>query len=97
MIKQGDIAVFYRKGKSSVYGHVGFCNGTTTKTRIEILGGNQSDSLNVRSFAKGPNARKSGNWGLLTIRRAQSCDGISEVPEAGGPPVSSTGSGGPVV
>ena len=96
LIKQGDIAVFYRKGKSSVYGHVGFCNGTTTKTRIEILGGNQSDSLNVRSFAKGPSARKSGNWGLLTIRRAQSCDGISEVPEAGGPPLASTGSGGPV-
>lgn len=95
-IKKGDILVFYRKGKTSAYGHVGFSNGTTTSTRVECLGGNQSDSLNIKSFPKFQN-RRSGPFGLIAVRRAVKCDGSGEVvPDAGSPAESASGSGGSV-
>ena len=73
----GDILVFYRGGKGSGYGHVGFYTGNHTSDRVSVLGGNQSDSLNIKNF------RISGSgWGLLTIRRATSCkDSTTEAPK----------------
>lgn len=71
----GDILVFYRGGKGSGYGHVGFYAGSHTADRVSVLGGNQSDSLNIKNF------RISGSgWGLLSIRRAVSCKDGSTAP-----------------
>ena len=79
-VKKGDIVVFYRRGRNSGLGHVGFATGDQNATSIEILGGNQRNNLNVTSFSK-ENASK--GWGILTIRRAVSCeDGITTPPTA---------------
>jgi uncharacterized protein (TIGR02594 family) len=77
-IQRGDILVFYRKGPNSGLGHVGFATGRRTETTIDCLGGNQGDSLNIRSFQL-KNDQK--GWALRTVRRAVSCkDGITEAP-----------------
>ena len=97
LIKKGDILVFYRQGKSSAYGHVGFSNGSTTRSTVQCLGGNQSDSLNIKSFPIGPQQRSSGAFGLIAVRRAVKCDGSGEVaPDAGAPTEDASGSGGSV-
>jgi uncharacterized protein (TIGR02594 family) len=44
----GCIVVFSRDGG----GHVGFVVGTDTKNNLLVLGGNQSDGVNVRAFAR---------------------------------------------
>jgi len=54
----GDIVVF-KRGRSSWQGHVGFYAGET-RTHIKVLGGNQSNAVNIRSQAKSK---------LLAIRR----------------------------
>ena len=80
----GDLIVFYRKGTSSGLGHVGFYAGTHTSTHISVLGGNQGDDLNVRSFKKGP----INGWGLKAIRRPVFCeDGTTTAPIAGSVPI----------
>jgi uncharacterized protein (TIGR02594 family) len=77
--KVGDIVVFYRKGSSSGYGHVGFYAGAQTADKIAVLGGNQSDSLNIRYFSKSKPAQ---GWGIKTVRRAVSAnDGTTIPPE----------------
>jgi len=77
-VKQGDIVVFFRKSRSSGLGHVGFATGNKTDTTVEVLGGNQSNSLNVRSYQISNPAK---GFGLRTIRRAVSCgDGETEAP-----------------
>lgn len=54
----GCIVVFTRKGG----GHVGFCVGTNMAGDLLILGGNQSDAVNIRAF---PRARVTGyRWPL---------------------------------
>lgn len=47
----GDIVTFWRKTKSSGFGHVGFFVGWEKHNRILVLGGNQSDSVNVTSYS----------------------------------------------
>lgn len=77
-IKIGDIVVFYRKGKNSGYGHVGFYAGGINKTHIAVLGGNQGNNLNVRYFRR---ENSSKGWGIRTIRRAVRCDDGTTEPE----------------
>lgn len=45
----GDIVVLWRISPTSIYGHVGFFV-KRTKDRVWILGGNQSDEVNITSF-----------------------------------------------
>ncbi|AQZ54570.1 UNVERIFIED_ORG: hypothetical protein QIH99_gp50 [Proteus phage VB_PmiS-Isfahan] len=45
--KYGCIVVFSRSGG----GHVGFCVGRTKDGNLLILGGNQSDAVNIKSFS----------------------------------------------
>jgi uncharacterized protein (TIGR02594 family) len=47
----GDIVVLWRISKESPYGHVGFFIKETAAL-IYILGGNQSDEVNIRAFDK---------------------------------------------
>ena len=47
----GDIVVLWRISRESPYGHVGFYINET-KDFINILGGNQSGEVNIKSFAK---------------------------------------------
>lgn len=75
--KVGDIVVFYRKGKNSNYGHVGFYAGKFNENYITVLGGNQSNNLNIRSFKR---LDESKGWGIRTIRRAVSAEDGTSVP-----------------
>lgn len=50
--KQGDVVIISRGNKNSWTGHVGFFAGTDSKGNIKILGGNQSDSVNVSTYDK---------------------------------------------
>lgn len=93
-IQKGDIVVFYRKGTSSGLGHVGFATGVQTATTIEVLGGNQRNTLNVSSFQKSNTAK---GWGIKSIRRAVSCkDGTTPAPAATTTTLASTATGGSV-
>ena len=47
----GDIVILWRGSKTGTLGHVGFFIHDT-KNYIYILGGNQSDSVNITRFAK---------------------------------------------
>lgn len=50
--KKGDVAVL-KRGRSKWAGHVGFVQGFTErdgKRYVQVLGGNQSDGVNVREF-----------------------------------------------
>ena len=92
-VQQGDIVVFFRKSRSSGLGHVGFATGNSTATTIEVLGGNQSNNLNIKSFDK----KRGTKWGLRTIRRAISCsDGKTEAPVASSAIGASSGVGSAV-
>lgn len=75
--KVGDIVVFYRKGKNSGFGHVGFYCNKYNDTRITVLGGNQSDNLTIASFKR---LDESKGWGIRTIRRAVSAEDGTSVP-----------------
>ena len=94
-MKQGDIVVFFRDGVDSGLGHVGFATGNKTDTNIEVLGGNQSNTLSVRSYQLSNPAK---GFGLLTIRRAVSCgDGETEAPASTDTSIAeSAGEGGAV-
>ena len=76
--REGDIAVF-RRGNSSWQGHVAFFvkdNGST----ITVLGGNQSDAVNISSYSAAS---------LLGIRRAVGAAVVAPKPVAASPaPVS---------
>lgn len=48
----GDIAVFSRGDPKSASGHVGFFQGYDDAGNIKVLGGNQDDGVNVKSFPK---------------------------------------------
>jgi uncharacterized protein (TIGR02594 family) len=47
--KMGDLVVFWRISKDSPYGHVGFFI-KATKDVVYVLGGNQSNAVNVSTF-----------------------------------------------
>lgn len=47
----GCIVVFWRGSKSGWEGHVGFCVGVDQKGNLMILGGNQSDAVNIKPFS----------------------------------------------
>lgn len=92
-MEAGDIVVMYRNGKKSGSGHVGFATGKFTATTVDMIGGNQGNTLSVRTYK-----RNSGSRGVLTIRRAISCvDGTTGAPKAGQVnDLQSTGTGGQV-
>lgn len=46
----GDIVVL-KRGGSETQGHVGFFEGQDAQGNVRVLGGNQSDGVNVKSFA----------------------------------------------
>ena len=97
-LQQGDIVVFYRDGPNSGLGHVGFATGVKTATTIEVLGGNQSNNLNVKNFRlERFNSSGQQIWGLRSIRRAVNCaDGTTPAPAAGTTATAATGEGGSV-
>lgn len=47
----GDIVVLWRISKASAFGHVGFYINETANA-VNILGGNQSNSVNISTFPK---------------------------------------------
>lgn len=47
----GDVVIFWRKKKDSKWGHVGLYINET-KTHIHVLGGNQSNEVNIKKYAK---------------------------------------------
>lgn len=49
--KLGDLAVFWRGSKDSAFGHVGFFI-KETKDAVYVLGGNQSNAVNITPFPK---------------------------------------------
>lgn len=50
-VQQGDLAIFWRVKKDSVYGHVGFFIAQTKDT-ILTLGGNQSNMITISPYLK---------------------------------------------
>lgn len=68
--QKGDIAVLTRGDPKGPYGHVGFFNGYDENGNIMVLGGNQSDAVNVAAYA--PDR-------LLGFRRAPSQGGGTQV------------------
>jgi len=50
--KEGDVVVFSRGNPSGWQGHVGFFKGFDKDGNIKVLGGNQSDAVNVKSYSK---------------------------------------------
>lgn len=49
--KRGDIVVFWRVARNSWQGHVAFYSHETA-THIHVLGGNQSNSVNIQAYSK---------------------------------------------
>lgn len=47
----GDIVVFWRISKESVYGHVGFYMGEN-KTNVYVLSGNQNNQVSISEYSK---------------------------------------------
>lgn len=61
----GDVYTMYRNGKNSGSGHVGFYLGEDG-LHYYILGGNQSDAVNVRKFPK-RNTSSTGTTGIWRV------------------------------
>lgn len=51
--KIGCIVVFWRGSPASSSGHVGFVIGKDKSGRLMVLGGNQSDAVNIKPFSTG--------------------------------------------
>lgn len=51
-LKEGDIVVFWRGSKSSWEGHVAFFVGFDPAGDLLVLGGNQSNMVNVQKYSK---------------------------------------------
>ena len=49
--REGDVMVFYRGDKNGWQGHVGFFV-SATDSGYDILGGNQSNAVNIKSYSK---------------------------------------------
>ena len=50
--KVGDVVVLWRISKDSLYGHVGFYIGESTDGYVYVLGGNQSNMVNISLYPK---------------------------------------------
>ena len=50
--QEGDVVVFWRESKSSWKGHVGFFAGFDDNGDILVLGGNQNNSVSIKSYDK---------------------------------------------
>lgn len=48
--QRGDLAVFTRGDPNGPFGHVGFFDGYNEDGTIRVLGGNQSDAVNIASY-----------------------------------------------
>jgi hypothetical protein len=48
--QRGDVAVFSRGDPNGPYGHVGLFEGIGPDGKIQVLGGNQGDSVSVAGF-----------------------------------------------
>lgn len=73
--QEGDVVVFSRGDPSGWKGHVGFFVRATASS-IEVLGGNQSDAVNIRRYSKARllGVRRAGNVAPsapLTVREVQ--------------------------
>jgi len=49
--QEGDLVVFWRESPDSWKGHVGFFVGRTRIGHIRVLGGNQSDQVNIATYS----------------------------------------------
>ena len=50
----GDLVIFWRKGKSSAYGHIAiFINFDEDGRNINVLGGNQGNMVRISGYDKG--------------------------------------------
>jgi uncharacterized protein (TIGR02594 family) len=63
-LRAGDLVIFYRDGVESGKGHIGFATGRYTDSTIEVLGGNQGNTLSIRSFKR---YDQRNNWGIKKI------------------------------
>lgn len=70
--RRGDIAVFSRGDPNGWQGHVGFYDGTNPDGSIRVLGGNQSDSVNVANYSAKSllGYRRGGEGGMPSVPRA---------------------------
>ena len=50
--KQGDIVIFWRNSKDSVYGHVAFFHSWDENGDFHVLGGNQGNKVSIKTYAK---------------------------------------------
>ena len=66
----GDVVVLSR-GSNPNHGHVGFFMGYDENGDIKVLGGNQSNSVNIQSYSSGR---------LLGFRRPSETQGFTEIP-----------------
>ncbi|MEM0908566.1 MAG: TIGR02594 family protein [Pseudomonadota bacterium] len=66
----GCVVTFFRKGRSSGSGHVGFVAGKSSSGRLLVLGGNQNNSVNISSYALERDANNNGvpEWGVSSYR-----------------------------
>ena len=48
----GSVVVFWRKSVDSAFGHVGLVVGKDSSGNIVVLGANQQDAVNIKSFTK---------------------------------------------
>lgn len=46
----GSVVVFWRGSKTGASGHVGFVVGNDQRGNLMVLGGNQSDAINIKPF-----------------------------------------------
>lgn len=76
----GDIVTFYRNGLRSGQGHVGFFLGWQRTGQVLVLGGNQSDAVNVTSYSHGrmTDIRRSSKAGVYTKDEVQAIRDLAE-------------------
>ncbi len=60
----GCTIVFFRNGRSSGSGHIGFLVGKTRTGNFAVLGGNQSDAVSITGFAE----KRGDSWGVSAFR-----------------------------
>lgn len=66
--REGDVVVFRRNGPSGSGGHVGFWISQSSDN-IRVLGGNQSNTINITNFPRDGNLGQT-HYQLASIRRA---------------------------
>ncbi|MBY5821489.1 TIGR02594 family protein [Rhizobium leguminosarum] len=86
--ERGDIAVFSRGDPKGPYGHVGFFEGYGPDGKINVLGGNQSDSVSVAGYdaANLLGFRRPGGAPTMADAQAGKFDPVGEVMANNGQP-----------